>query len=103
MARPLLLLAQEEIDERLKQLDPSWRQEDKYIMRQFSFPTFMEGIQFVNQVAAIAEELDHHPDINLSYRDLQLSVTTHYKGGLTSRDFRLAGRIDAWWNSKIGP
>ena len=103
MARPLLLLAQEEIDERLKQLDPSWRQEDKYIVRQFSFPTFMEGIQFVNQVAAIAEELDHHPDINLSYRDLQLSVTTHYRGGLTSRDFRLAGRIDAWWNSKVGP
>lgn len=95
--RPLLLLTQEQIGERLKQLDPSWRQEDKYIVRDFTFPTFMEGVQFVNRVAEIAEELNHHPDFHISYTDIKLSVTTHYKGGLTTRDFRLAGRIEALW------
>jgi 4a-hydroxytetrahydrobiopterin dehydratase len=100
--RPLLLLTQEQIEERLKQLDPSWRQEDKYIVREFSFPAFMEGIQFLNRVAEIAEELNHHPDINISYKDIKLSISTHYKGGLTVRDFRLAGRIDALWQEAYG-
>ena len=93
--RPLLLLTQEQIEERLKQLDPSWRQEDRHIVRDFNFSTFLDGIQFVDQVAAIAEELNHHPDISISYKDVKLSITTHYKGGLTVRDFRLAGRVDA--------
>jgi len=95
--RPLLLLTQEQIEERLKQLDSSWRQEGKYIVRGFTFPTFMEGIQFVNRVSEVAEELNHHPDIDISYKDVKLSISTHYKGGLTVRDFRLAGRIDALW------
>ena len=100
--RPLLLLTQEQIEGRLNQLDPSWRQEDKRIVRDFNLPTFMDGIQFVNQVAVIAEELNHHPDFSISYKDIKLSVTTHYKGGLTLRDFRLAGRIDALWNETYG-
>jgi 4a-hydroxytetrahydrobiopterin dehydratase len=98
----LLLLTQEQIEERLKQLDPSWRQEGGYIVRDFTFPSFMEGIQFVNRVADIAEELNHHPDFHISYQDIRLSTTTHYKGGLTVRDFRLAGRIEALWQKTQG-
>ena len=100
--RPLLLLTQEQIEERLRQLDPAWRHGDQHIVRDLSFSTFMDGIQFVNQLAAIAEELNHHPDISISYKEVQLSVTTHYKGGLTVRDFRLAGRVDALWNETHG-
>ena len=100
--RPLLVLTQEQIEERLRQLDCSWRQEDQHIVRDLSFFTFMDGIQFVNQVAVIAEELNHHPDISISYKEVKLSVTTHYKGGLTVRDFRLAGRVDALWNETHG-
>ena len=87
------LLSQEEIDERLKQVD-GWRQDNDHIVRDFSFPSFAEAMSFVNQVAQISEEIDHHPDFAISYKRVTLSVTTHSEGGITRRDFRLAGRID---------
>ena len=87
------LLSQAEIDERLKQAD-GWRQEGLYIIRDFSFPSFKDTMAFANRVAEIAEEIDHHPDIAISYTRLTLSITTHSEGGLTRRDFRLAGRIN---------
>jgi len=87
------LLSQEEIDSRLNGLD-GWRQEGRYIVRAFSFPSFKEAIAFVNRVAEVAEEIDHHPDITINYTRVTFSITTHSAGGLTRRDFRLAGRID---------
>ena len=87
------LLAQEEIADRLKQLD-DWSQEGRRIVRDFSFSTFGKAIAFVNQVAEVADEIDHHPDITINYTRVTLSVTTHSEGGITRRDFRLAGRID---------
>ncbi len=93
--RPLLLLTQEQIEERIKELDAGWHQDGKAIVRDLTFRSFMETVEFVNRVAAVAEELDHHPDMTISYRDLKFSISTRYKGGLTVRDFRLAKRIDA--------
>ena len=87
------LLSQAEIDERLKQAD-GWRQEGLYIIRDFSLPSFKDTMAFANRVAEVAEEIDHHPDIAISYTHLTLSITTHSEGGLTRRDFRLAGRIN---------
>ena len=87
------LLPQEEIDKRLKQVD-GWRQEGRYIIREFSFPSFKDTMAFTNRVAEVAEEIDHHPDIAISYTRLTLSITTHSEGGLTRRDFRLASRIN---------
>ena len=87
------LLTQEEIEERLQFLD-RWRQEDRRIARDFSFPTFKEAMAFANRVADVAEEIDHHPDFTISYTRVSLSITTYSEGGLTRRDFRLAGRID---------
>ena len=49
---------------------------------------------FVNRVADAAEDIDHHPDIAISYDRVTMSITTHSAGGLTRRDFRLAGKID---------
>ncbi len=88
------LLTQEEIDERLQPL-AGWRQEDRRITKDFSFSSFKEAMSFVNRVADVAEEIDHHPDFAISYTRVFLSITTHSEGGLTRRDFRLAGRIDA--------
>ena len=87
------ILPQEEIDKRLKGIN-DWRQDDRHIVRDFSFPSFKEAITFVNRVAEISEEIDHHPDIAINYRRVTLSITTHSEGGITRRDFRLAGRID---------
>lgn len=86
------LLSQEEIDSRLKELQ-GWRQEGRCIVRDFKFPYFREAMAFVNRVAEVAEEIDHHPDIAINYTKVTLSITTHSAGGLTRRDFRLAGRI----------
>ena len=88
------LLSQEEVDERLSRLE-RWRQEGRCILRDFTLPSFGEAMAFVNRLAEVAEELDHHPDIAISYSGVSLSITTHSVGGLTRRDFRLAGRIDA--------
>ncbi len=87
------LLPQEEIDKRLKQVD-GWLQDGRYITREFSFPSFEDNMVFVNRVAEVAEEIDHHPDIIINYTSLTLSITTHSEGGLTRRDFRLASRIN---------
>ena len=87
------LLPQDEIDERLDRLD-SWRQEASCILRDFEFPSFKAAMVFVNQVAEQAEEIDHHPDMSINYTRVNLSITTHSEGGITRRDFRLAGRID---------
>ncbi len=87
------ILPQEEIDKRLKEIN-DWRQDDRYIVRDLSFPSFKEAITFVNRVAEISEEIDHHPDIAINYKRVTLSITTHSEGGITRRDFRLAGRID---------
>lgn len=67
------------------------------LLARWLLTTFREGVQFVNRVTEIAEELNHHPDFHISYKDIKLSVNTHYKGGLTPRDLRLAARIDALW------
>ena len=88
------LLTDEEIESRLKDVD-GWRQEGRYILREFSFPSFGNAMAFVNRVAEVAEEIDHHPDFTINYTRVSLSITTHNEGGLTRRDFRLAERIDA--------
>ena len=87
------LLSQEEIGDRLQQLN-GWRQVGRCILRDFTFPSFKEAMSFVNQVAEEAEGINHHPDITINYTRVALSITTHSEGGLTRRDFRLAGIID---------
>ena len=87
------LIAKEELDGWMKKV-PEWEWVDSAIERTFEFDEFMEGIDFVNGVAEIAEEAQHHPDIQVSWTTVKLSLTTHDQGGITTADFELAGRID---------
>ncbi|MEM8954096.1 MAG: 4a-hydroxytetrahydrobiopterin dehydratase [Verrucomicrobiota bacterium] len=73
---------------------PEWEVEDKSITRTIEFDDFMEGIDFVNDVAEIAEEAQHHPDIDIRWGKIMLALTTHDQGGITEADFELATRID---------
>jgi 4a-hydroxytetrahydrobiopterin dehydratase len=73
---------------------PEWETDKKKIERTFEFDDFTAAIDFVNAVAEIAEEQEHHPDIDVRYNHVRLSVHTHNKGGLTELDFQLAERID---------
>ena len=75
--------------------DAVWRQEDESLVRDYEFKDFAEAMAFVNQVAEIAEERNHHPDILVhGWNKVRLTLTTHDTGGLTDNDHKLAERID---------
>jgi 4a-hydroxytetrahydrobiopterin dehydratase len=73
---------------------PDWQRVGNEIERTFRFRDFREAIAFVVQVALLAERMDHHPDIEIRYRQVTLRLSTHSAGGLTERDFHLAQQID---------
>lgn len=87
------LIKASELKERLKKV-PEWELEKKHIERTFEFDDFSESIDFVTAVAEVAEEEEHHPDIDVRYNKVRLLLSTHSKGGLTELDFGLAERID---------
>lgn len=74
----------------------SWEVKDGKLTRSFTFNAFLDGIAFVQQVAQVAEELDHHPDIDVRWTTVTLAVNTHDQGGaITDKDHGLAARVDA--------
>lgn len=87
-------LAEEQILARLGSLQ-GWERSGSEIRKAYGFDGFKSAMAFVNRVADLAEGLDHHPDILVQYDKVTLTLTSHDSGGLTERDFRLAGKIDA--------
>lgn len=67
----------------------------KSICREYKFADFIGSVNFINNVADIAEMEGHHPDINISYNKVLLTLTTHAIGGLSENDFIVAAKIDA--------
>ena len=86
-------LSAEEIVERTSELE-TWVTEDDFLKKRFNFSNFTEALDFVNQVGAIAEKLDHHPDITFGWGYAEFAITTHDAGGLTHNDFDLAKEIE---------
>lgn len=78
----------------LNQLD-GWEGSTEKIMKSYSFADFAEAMRFVNRVAEIAERLNHHPDIAISWDTVELSITSHAEGGVTEDCIELARAIDA--------
>jgi 4a-hydroxytetrahydrobiopterin dehydratase len=75
--------------------DGVWREEDSALVRDFEFEDFVGAIAFVNRVADVAEELNHHPDILIhGWNHVRLTLSTHSEGKLTDADHALASRID---------
>lgn len=73
---------------------PQWSLTETMVTRDFHFKDFHEAMDFVNGVAALANEQDHHPDILISYNKVRLSLSTHKIGGLSMNDFIVAAKID---------
>lgn len=71
-----------------------WTVQGNELTKSYSFPTFPDGISFVNRVADLAEDAGHHPDIIVSYSTVTLRLSTHSEGGITKNDTDLARRID---------
>lgn len=86
------LLTDEEIGRQLEALD-GWSRDGDVIRSTYKAPTFAEGIEFVRLVAADADQMNHHPDIEISYTTVRWALSTHSEGGLTQLDIELAHRI----------
>lgn len=87
------LLTDEQIDEALSGL-PQWQREGQALTRTEKLPGFMAAIAVVNRVAEIAENDNHHPDIDIRFNKLTFSCSTHSLGGITQADVSMAGEID---------
>jgi 4a-hydroxytetrahydrobiopterin dehydratase len=74
---------------------PNWQLNDGKITRTFQFKDFPAAVKFVEVVAALAEQAWHHPDIDIRWNIVTLTLTTHDAGGLTEKDFALARQFDA--------
>lgn len=90
----MALLNDSEIEERLAGLD-GWRRSGDAIEREFKRGDFVGAVSFVDSLVAPAEEMNHHPDLAISWETVTVTISTHSEGGLTANDFELAAKIDA--------
>ncbi len=71
-----------------------WTRKGESLIKTFTFPTFMAGISFVDRTAAAAEKMDHHPDLDIRYTKIAVTLSTHSAGGITIHDVNLAREMD---------
>ena len=71
-----------------------WNEIDITITKSFEFNSYLDGIDFVNAVANVAEQENHHPDISIGYCKVTISLATHDAGTITEKDYKLAKLID---------
>ena len=90
----MAVLSTSEIEERLKSL-PGWALIEGEIVRQATFKDFLSAMEFVDKVAVMAENAQHHPDIDIRYNKVKLALTSHDAGGLTKQDFEMARAIES--------
>jgi 4a-hydroxytetrahydrobiopterin dehydratase len=74
---------------------PGWELAGSDIVKEYKFADFAAAMVFVNQVAEAAEAANHHPDIDIRWNKVRLSLSTHSEGGLTQNDFALAAEIES--------
>jgi 4a-hydroxytetrahydrobiopterin dehydratase len=86
-------LSDEEIDQGLTELE-GWERDGEAITRTFKLDDFKGSVDFVNRLTPEAEDMNHHPDLAISWNEVTVTISTHSEGGLTASDFELAGRID---------
>jgi 4a-hydroxytetrahydrobiopterin dehydratase len=90
----MALLSDEEIEQRIQGLD-GWERQGDAIVKEFDNGDFKGSVDFVNRLMPVAEGMNHHPDLEISWSTVKVSISTHSEGGLTANDFDLAARIDA--------
>lgn len=90
----MALLEEAEIERRLAELD-GWERDGEAIAKTFERGDFVGSVEFIRRVVEPAEEMNHHPDLSVSWNKVRVSITNHSAGGLTANDFELANRIDA--------
>ena len=89
----MAVLDDDEIGRRLAELQ-GWERDGDAIKRQFKFDDFQASVDFVNRITPAAEDMNHHPDLAISWSKVTVSLSTHSQGGITESDFELARKID---------
>jgi 4a-hydroxytetrahydrobiopterin dehydratase len=89
------LLTDDQIDAAVRDELKGWEVQEKTLVRSVENPTFLDGIRLVATVAQLAEQMNHHPDIDIRWTTVTFRLSTHVVGGLTKYDLELARRIDA--------
>lgn len=89
----MALLGDAEIEERLSGLS-GWRRSGEAIEKEFKSDDFVGSVRFVDSLVEPAEEMNHHPDLSISWDTVTVTLSTHSEGGLTESDFELAAKID---------
>jgi 4a-hydroxytetrahydrobiopterin dehydratase len=88
------LLSDDDVQSRLGAVE-GWSREGDALRRDFKFGDFKGSVDFVARIAPVANEMNHHPDLTISWDTVTVSLSTHSEGGITENDFELAGRIDS--------
>jgi len=92
-SHPPKRLSEPELAKALERLE-GWERDGETIRKLYTFKAFAAGIRFVDRVAVEADAMDHHPDIDIRYTTVVMTLATHGAGGLTLKDIRLAEAID---------
>ena len=90
----MALLSDFEIEARLGELE-GWEREGEAIVKEFDRGDFVGSVRFVESIVNPAEAMNHHPDLEISWNKVPVTISTHSEGGLTGADFDLAAKIDA--------
>tara|TARA_B100002052_G_scaffold115325_2_gene106117 strand:+ start:2052 stop:2324 length:273 start_codon:yes stop_codon:yes gene_type:complete len=72
-----------------------WNFQDNKINKVFTFEKYLDGVKFINEIAPLAERLNHHPDIKLGYCKVEIDITSHDMGGVTTKCINLATSIES--------
>jgi 4a-hydroxytetrahydrobiopterin dehydratase len=94
----MTVLSDEEVEERLRAL-PEWQRAGSAIRRTYECGDFVGSTDFVAALVEPAESIGHHPDLEVSWDKVTVTITTHSEGGLSAADFELAAEIDARYPS----
>jgi 4a-hydroxytetrahydrobiopterin dehydratase len=86
-------LDDQQIEDKLSSLE-GWERSGDAIEKKFELDDFKGSVDFVNRITPEAEDMNHHPDLAISWNKVTVTVTSHSEGGLTGNDFELAKRID---------
>jgi 4a-hydroxytetrahydrobiopterin dehydratase len=92
-------LAEDQVKKNLNLLNGDWNYLNGALVQKYTFKTFKDSLTFVNKIANLAEQEGHHPDIEINYNKVTLSLITHAIKGLSENDFILAAKADLIFKS----
>lgn len=87
-------MSDDEITREIERLG-GWERDGDALTRTFEFANFVGSVDFVNRLTPVAEEMNHHPDLAISWNKVTVSLSTHSEGGITENDFKLAAKLDS--------